>query len=201
MQHYTRVYRLRKDDEELVFQSEKEAGQYLGVARCTVASCYRNNSKCKGYIVERGEITTHHSTKTRLYKIWDGMKGRCERNKHKHYKNYGGRGISVCKEWETFSAFKEWAIANGYNDTLTIDRKDCNGNYEPGNCRWVTMKEQANNKRNNHRIAIGDHVITLSECAEKYSIPKSTIRWREEHSRNIITGAKMDGGTSDGEDA
>lgn len=193
MQHYTRIYRLRKGDEEVVFQSEKAAGEYLGVGRCTVASCYRRSAKCKGYIVERGGATTHHSTKTRLYKIWDGMRGRCKRETHKHFKDYGGRGVSVCTEWESFDIFKEWAIANGYIDGLTLDRIDCNGNYEPKNCRWATMKEQARNKRNNHRVTVEGRTMTLSECVEQYSIPKSTIRWREQHNRDIITGARMDG--------
>lgn len=192
MQHYTRIYRLRKNDEELVFQSEKAACEYLGVARCTVASCYRRNVKCKGYAVERGEMTTHHSTKTRLYKIWEGMRGRCQRKKHKHFKDYGGRGISVCEEWEAFDTFKKWAVVNGYNEALTLDRINCNGNYTPANCRWVTMKDQARNKRTNHHVTVEGCVMTLSECAEKYSIPKSTVRWREQHNRNIITGAKMD---------
>ena len=192
MQHFTRIYRLRKGDEELVFQSEKAACEHLGVGRCTVASCYRHNVKCKGYIVERGEATTHHSTKTRLYKIWAGMRGRCKRETHKYFKDYGGRGVSVCTEWESFDIFKEWAIANGYIDGLTIDRIDCNGNYEPKNCRWATMKEQARNKRNNHRVTVEGRTMTLSECVEQYSIPKSTIRWREQHNRDIITGAKMD---------
>lgn len=194
MQHYTRIYRLRKGDEEVVFQSEKAACEYLGVERCTVASCYRRNAKCKGYIVERGEATTHYSTKTRLYKIWDGMRERCKRETHKHFKDYGGRGVSVCTEWESFDIFKEWAIANGYIDGLTLDRIDCNGNYEPKNCRWATMKEQARNKRNNHRVTVEGRTMTLSECAEQYSIPMSTIRWREQHNRDIITGARMDGG-------
>ena len=193
MQHFTRIYRLRKGDEELVFQSEKAAGEYLGVGRCTVASCYRRNVKCKGYVVERGEITTHHSTKTRLYKIWDGMRDRCERQSHKHYKDYGGRGITVCEAWKDFKTFAEWAIAHGYKNTLTLDRIDYNGNYEPDNCRWVTMKEQAANKRNNHYVHVDGKTMILSECAEKYGIPKSTIRWRIAHNRNIISGAKMDG--------
>lgn len=190
MQHYTRIYRLRKDDEELVFLSEKAACEYLGVAKCTVASCYRRNTKCKGYVVERGEITTHNSTKTRLYKIWDGMRDRCKRQSHKHYKDYGGRGITVCEAWEDFKTFAEWAIAHGYKNTLTLDRIDYNGNYEPDNCRWVTMKEQARNKRNNHCVNVDGKTMTLSECAEKYGIPKSTIRWRIVHNRDIISGAK-----------
>ena len=192
MRRYSVSYRLYRDGVELYFPSEKAAGEYLGVAKCTVASCYRRHSKCKGYTVERGDYTTHHATKTRLYKIWDGMRDRCQRATHKYYKNYGGRGISVCDEWQDFMAFSQWALDNGYEDTLTLDRIDNNSNYEPKNCRWATMKQQAVNKRNNHLVTVNNETMTLSECSRKYGIPKSTIRWREAHNCSIITGAKID---------
>lgn len=86
---------------------------------------------------------------TRLYRIYCGMKTRCYNPKVLHYKNYGGRGISICDEWlNSFKDFYDWAMANGYSDELSIDRINVNGNYEPSNCRWATNLEQARNKRN-----------------------------------------------------
>lgn len=82
----------------------------------------------------------------RLYRIWQNMHGRCNNDSSG---NYGNRGITYCKEWENFAPFRDWALANGYDDTLTIDRIDVNGNYEPDNCRWVSRKIQNRNTRRN----------------------------------------------------
>jgi hypothetical protein len=91
--------------------------------------------------------TKHGGRYTRLYSIWTGMKKRCHYPRHKYFYNYGGRGISVCEMWRTsFAVFQEWALANGYQPTLTIDRINVNGNYEPSNCRWATRSEQERNK-------------------------------------------------------
>lgn len=96
----------------------------------------------------------------RLYRIWTGMKTRCSNPNRKEYKNYGGRGIKVCKKWLTYKNFYNWAIRNGYKDNLTIDRIDNDGNYEPKNCRWITIQEQQKNKK---RKIKADLVVKVDE--------------------------------------
>lgn len=112
---------------------------------------------------------------SRLYGIWCGIKSRCYNKNNKSYKYYGERGISVCKEWQQFEAFMEWAMANNYSHTLTIDRINVNGNYEPSNCRWVTRKEQSQNTRENHYITFNNTTKTLTEWSECKKIPAPTI--------------------------
>ena len=88
----------------------------------------------------------HGMAGTRLYNIWWRMKHRCQSPSNKDWLRYGGRGIEVCDEWQEFVTFKNWAFDNGYLNTLTIDRINNDGNYEPNNCRWSTMKEQNMNR-------------------------------------------------------
>ena len=105
-----------------------------------------------------------HSSDNRLYRIWANMKTRCYNPKFKDWKNYGGKGVSICSEWkDDFNAFREWSIANGYSDELAIDRIDSDGDYSPENCRWTTWKQQANNTNGNRLIEYNGETHTLAE--------------------------------------
>jgi len=121
-----------------------------------------------------GTNITHGGSKTNLYQRWQGMRNRCFNKNVKNYKYYGGRGITVCDEWLTFGPFKKWALVSGYSKSLSLDRIDINGNYDPSNCRWVTMKEQMGNTHRN--IMVGD--ICLTEYCKKNNLPYGTIRRR-----------------------
>ena len=116
---------------------------------------------------------------SRLYKVYQNMLRRCSDPNSTEYQNYGGRGISVCDEWANNpESFFEWSKSNGYNETLTLDRIDVDKNYSPNNCRFVTMKVQANNTTRNHRITYNGETLTMSEWADKTGIPYSTLRSR-----------------------
>lgn len=112
----------------------------------------------------------HGEAKTRLYKIWVGMRKRCYNPNHSSYKNYGGRGISVCDEWSSYNEFKKWAESNGYSDALSIDRINVDGDYEPENCRWSTGIEQANNRRTSLVYEYDGVTHTLAEWCRLYKL-------------------------------
>jgi hypothetical protein len=120
----------------------------------------------------------------KLYMIWSGMRSRCNNSNHSLYKNYGGRGIKVCEEWDDFGAFKEWAMSNGYTECdnrrqCSIDRIDVNGNYEPLNCRWATAKEQMNNTRRNTIVEYDGKRMSLAQWADCLGVNYSSFmsRW------------------------
>ena len=119
----------------------------------------------------------HNMTNTRIYKIWGDMRRRCYNKNLKCYPNYGGRGIKVCDEWENdFENFYNWAMENGYTDELTIDRIDVNGNYEPDNCRWATMREQGDNKRNTLKFFINNKYYTFNDLQKETGLVNGCLK-------------------------
>ena len=115
---------------------------------------------------------------SKLYSIWVNMRNRCFNSENKSFAYYGGRGISVCDEWNEFLNFEKWAIQNGFEENLTLDRIDVNGNYEPENCRWISRKEQMRNTRSNHLLTYNGDTKTMAEWAEITGIPYSTLKQR-----------------------
>lgn len=127
----------------------------------------------------------HRMSGTRIYQEWQGMKGRCYNKGNARYANWGGRGIEVCEQWRnSFENFYAWAMANGYQDDLTIDRIDNNGDYCPGNCRWVSQKEQSRNRRSNINITIGNSTRTLIEWCEIFQVDYANVNARYHRNKN-----------------
>lgn len=123
------------------------------------------------------ERNTRHGLRgTRLYNIWGLMVQRCYNQETSCYDAYGGRGIDIYPEWrDSFQAFYEWSMSNGYKENLTIDRIDNDKGYSPDNCRWVTRKVQANNTRRNHYITYNGETHTLTEWAETLGFNPDTL--------------------------
>lgn len=139
-----------------------EKGYYVWECMCDCGTIHH----AKGFQLKAGQVkscgclrkirliernTTHGKKDTRLYTIWCGMKERCNNINSINYKWYGEKGVSICKEWiHDFQAFYNWALSNGYEDGLTIDRIESDKGYSPENCRWITRSEntmRANLKR------------------------------------------------------
>ena len=121
----------------------------------------------------------HGKSNTRLFCIWRSMLTRCTNLHSKSFKYYGGKGVKICEEWQkNFENFYNWAMNNGYAENLTIDRIDNNGNYEPSNCHWITMKEQQRNKSNSRVITAFGESYSLSQWAQKTGLSKTTLKSR-----------------------
>lgn len=182
-------------------------GQRFGRLVVTGFSCYRHSRKywfCKCdcgnvHVVEGGHLKSghtkscgclqpevakkamfkHNECHTRLHNTWINMCGRCSNPRHSRYKHYGKRGISVCQEWRSnYTAFRDWALSNGYKNDLTIDRINVNGNYCPENCRWATNAQQSVNKQNSIVVEYHGRTQPLSVWCKELGIKYTTAYMR-----------------------
>lgn len=160
------------------------------ICRCdcgTTKSIYRDaliqgkthSCGCKQYAGKKGINSTHGMSGTRIYHTWVSMRKRCSSNaSSKDTKGYYNRGIKVCSEWSSFEKFYDWAMANGYDDTLTIDRIDNDGDYTPDNCRWVSLEEQQSNKTTTTYILYNGEEQCLHKVCVQIGFPYKTAHKR-----------------------
>lgn len=148
----------------------------------TTSNLITGNTKSCGCLAKESASRTgkantiHGDTDTRLYRIFHGMKDRCYNSKNKDYARYGGRGIKVCEEWlNDYITFKKWAINNGYQEDLAIERKDFDKDYCPENCKWISMSQQQRNKSSNRVITYNGESKILVEWAEQFNIPYNVL--------------------------
>lgn len=168
-------------------EGKNKHGAYLWKCRCdcgaitfaTRTSLLRGHKRSCGCLMREscGNRSRKHGLyKDRIYHIFYGMKQRCENPKSPAYEHYGGRGIQV--KWKDWQSFREWALANGYEDGLTLDRIDVNGNYEPSNCRWITHAEQMRNTRKTRWLTFEGETKPLIEWCEILGVCFNTASGR-----------------------
>ena len=156
------------------------------VEKIQVRSLISENTKSCGcynldMIIKRN---TKHGHKTRnkktdrLYSIWSDMRRRCSNTTRKDAKNYVLKHITVCEEWNDYNVFMEWALSNGYNDDLTLERIDNDKGYYPENCKWIPKSEQSKNRTSNHYITYNGKTQTLTDWSKETGIPRTTLTAR-----------------------
>lgn len=181
--------------EDKVSNSGYHTVMWICICDCGKVTVVRGKCLSKGVTQSCGclakellkkRTSKHGGFGTRLYTIWNSMRQRCNNKNHHSYNNYGGRGIKICNEWEDYSVFRTWAYSSGYDDNaprgkLTLDRIDVNGNYNPENCRWVSMKKQSNNKRSTPKYTLNGETHTLLEWSDITGVKYATL-WKRYNS-------------------
>jgi hypothetical protein len=158
-----------------------DCGNYTTVVGNKLRSGHTQSCGCL-YVESRSGCNLKHGLKNHpLYAIWKDMRQRCNNENQTAYKNYGGRGIFVCDEWNDFQCFYDWANTNGYAPGLEIDRIDNSSGYYPENCRWTTRKQNNNNKRSNVLLTYNGRTQTVTQWAEELNVNVDTLYWRLRH--------------------
>ena len=156
----------------------------------------RKSVSCGCYMVENPVSKKHGASNSHLYKIYYGMKQRCYNKSNKNYNHYGERGIDICKEWESYEAFEKWAYSNGYQDGLTIERKNVNQGYSPNNCEWIGRAEQAKNKTTSVLITHNGETHIAAEWDKLLGFSHGTVGrrirngWSVEDAITVIPGER-----------
>lgn len=161
-----------------------DCGKELLVSNVDILRGHKRSCGC----MWRKSNYIHGMSKTRLFNIWAEMRQRTMNPNNHSYADYGGRGIRICDEWSTFLPFREWALANGYSDDLTIDRIDPNRGYSPDNCRWATKAVQSINQR--IMIKHRDIEPFLDELLSRQDVP-SDLRAKAKDLKEMISTRRV----------
>lgn len=159
-------------------QTTSITGGNLKSGNTKSCGCLNREASSARMKLQRHDKGADGHTYTRLYRIWRGLMNRCFNVADSGYDRYGGRGIKCCAEWTVWDVFREWAISTGYRDSLTLDRIDNDGPYNPNNCRWANIYQQNNNKRNNHFLCCFGEKHTVAQWSRITGIKPTTIRQR-----------------------
>lgn len=195
-------YLVKENGRKRLFVDAKcnKCGTIFNIRYDTLKALHGDNCpKCNNKEHIQQKIKPYRHTK--LYRIYYAIKQRCYNTKDRNYKHYGGRGIIMCDEWlNSFNVFYKWSINNGYKKGLQVDRVDCNGNYEPNNCRWVDSSTNNYNKRNNILVMYNDGWRTIQYISDKEHISWNTAYYRyvtkSKHPIKYLYGGSRIGGKS-----
>jgi len=153
------------------FQCQCDCGREKAVTLHKLRAGNTRSCGCLQRESRSSHTRTHGASRTLLYAVWYGIKQRCYNERCREFPYYGARGISVDPEWQRFEPFRDWALANGYQRGLSIERIDNDGNYEPGNCKWIPRREQSKNTRKSLRITYNGRTQILKDWAAELSLP------------------------------
>ncbi|HSW35847.1 MAG TPA: hypothetical protein VLH18_04500 [Candidatus Limnocylindrales bacterium] len=174
----TIVEELEKKNHNRQFLCKCECGAKTTVDSSKLISKNTQSCGCLKREIMANKNRTHGKSKTPLYSVWNSMKGRCYNPSDAGFRDYGGRGITVCGEWQEFEPFMEWALKSGYRKGLTIERVDNNGNYEPQNCKWIPRSEQSANRRTNRYLKFRGNLKTMAQWSRDLGINYDTLKDR-----------------------
>ena len=172
----TVLRRLPNSGNNAVWECRCDCGN---ITKVTSGNLKNGSVKSCGCLRHINTSATHNKTNTRLYRIWAAMKQRCYNSNYHAYKNYGGRGIAICDDWvNSFDNFYNWAIDNGYREDLSIERINVDDNYCPNNCTWITLAQQAQNRRSCYMFYYNNKEQNLSQWCNELSLDYKLIHNR-----------------------